>query len=311
VRQTMYREQKRDRDALRQAQRAQLDQHRTWAKNLYADARQAAFEQVREQTADRWKTTRGLEDKSKRDEAAKALKQEQKKLYTKASTVHIAHARIEKDQAWQALRQGQMQERLDLRAAHREEFTALSCQHIAERLDINEQHRAKQLQHDANRIAARFSAYPGMAAQQRAAVQAIHLAAKAGREGAALNPAAASLALMKTAAAEHDRRRNIRAGLNAQRQTNQLHGATPDRFRIQPGRAMGALGHVMDSDRQTQARQAAESGRTLSADERASLPQNVKERLDGQDRKLSIETFLSAARQHHRSRDRGGGGRGR
>ena len=48
-----------------------------------------------------------------------------------------------------------------------------------------------------------------------------------------------------------------------------------------------------------------------AADERASLPQDVKERLDAQDRKRSIETFISTAQQQHRSRDRGGGGRGR
>jgi hypothetical protein len=74
---------------------------------------------------------------------------------------------------------------------------------------------------------------------------------------------------------------------------------------------MGALGHIMHSAPQTQARQAAQSGRPLSADERASLPQHVKERLDAQERKVSIERFISAAQHQHRGRDRGGGGRGR
>jgi len=307
----MYREQKRDRDVLRQAQKVQLDHHKAWAKKLYADARQSAFEQVREQTADTWKAVRAIEDPAQRDAAAKALKGEQKKLYAKASTMHIAHARIEKDQAWQALRQDQMQERLDLRATHREEYTALSRQHIAERVGINEQHRAQHLQRDANRMAARFSGHQGMATQQRAALQAIRLAGKTNWDGITVNRAEIALTFMKTAAAEHDKRKRIRAVLNAQRQTNQLRGIVPDRLHTQAGRAMGAPGHVMDADRQTQARQAAQSGRPLSADERARLPQHVRERLDAQDRKLSIERFISTAQQQHRGKDRGGGGKGR
>jgi hypothetical protein len=311
VRKSMYREQKRDRDALRSAQKVQLDQHKAWAKKLYADARQSAFAQVKEQTADKWAAIRTIEDAAKRDEAAKTLQRQQKDLYGKTSASHIAQARIEKNQAWHALREDQKQERFDLRATHRDEYSALSCQHIAERLGVSERHRAQELQRGANHLAARFSGYAGMAAQQGAARRAIRLAHKASRHNASVRPDEIALALMKIAAAEHDKRKRIRATLNAQRQTNQLCASAPDRFRAPPGRAMGALGHVMDSDRQTQARQAAESGRTLTADERASLPQNVKERLDARDRKLSVETFLSATQQQHRSRDRGGGGRGR
>jgi hypothetical protein len=311
VRNKMYREQKRDRDALRQVQKAQLDQHKAWAKKLYADARQSAFEQVREQTADKWATVRAIEDAAKRDEAAKALQRQQKNLYAKASALHVAQARIEKNQAWQGLQQDQRQERLDLRATHRKEYTAVIRQHIAERVGTSEQHHAQHLQHSANRIAARFSGHEGMAAQQRVAVQAIRLARNTSYDGTPVNRAAIAMTFMKTAVAEHEKRKRIRAGLNAQRQTNQLCASAPDRFRAQPGRVIGVLGHLMASDRQTQARQAAQSGRTLTADERASLPQDVKERLDAQDRKRSIETFISTAQQQHRSRDRGGGGRGR
>ncbi len=99
---------------------------------------------------------------------------------------------VEKDQAWQALKQDQLRERADLRATHREEYAALSRQHAAERLGISEQHRSQQLQHDANRVAARFSRHPGMAAQQRAAVQAVRLRHHAGLHGNAPGPAEAA-----------------------------------------------------------------------------------------------------------------------
>jgi len=227
------------------------------------------------------------------------------------NTQHIAEARLEKDRAWHALRRRHKQERLGLRATHGDEYTALIRQHIAERVGSSEQFRAQQVQRDAIPVVARFSGGLGMAAQQRVAVQAIRLSRRTSYDGIPVNRAAIAMTFMKTAAAEHEKRKRIRAGLNAQRQTNRLRGVVPDRLHTQPGIAMGALRHVMDSDRQTQARQAAQSGRPLSADERASLPQHVRERLDAQERKVSIERFISTAQQQHRSRDRGGGGRGR
>ncbi len=311
IRKAMHREQKRDRDVLRLAQTVQLNQHKQWAKSLYADARKAAFEQVKEQTSDRWKTVHAVPDKTQREQAATALKREQKDLYAKASTLHIGQARVEKDQVWQALRQSQLQERLDLRATHREEYTALSRQHAAERLGVSEQRRAQELQRDAASIAARFSKHPGMAAQQQVALRAIQLNHKAGRDGAALNPAQAALALMKTAAAEDSRRTKVLERLNAMRQTNQLRGMTPDRFRAQAGSAAATLGRIMDSDPQTQIRRAAASGRALSSDERANAPQEVRERLDRQDRKAQSEKFSSGSQQQPRAKGRNGGGRGR
>jgi hypothetical protein len=274
VRRAMYQEQKLDRGALRQSQKTELQPHGAWSKKLYADARQSAFEQVGQEMADAWKLARTIEDAAKRDAALKTLKRQQKDLYAKASALHIAQARIEKDQAWQALRQNQMQERFDLRAMHRDEYTALSRQQVAEQLGFSERHRAQELQRGANRLAARFSGYAGMAAQQGAAQGAIRLAHKASRHNASVRPDEIALALMKTAADERDKRTQIRATLNAQRQTNELRGAAPDG--TQPG-----------------------------------LPQDVKQRLDTQDRKASIETLRSALQPQHRGRDRGGGGRGR
>ena len=260
IRRAMYREQKRDRDTLRQTQQVQLDQHKQWAKKLYADARKAAFEQVKEQTSDRWKAVHAITDKPQREAAAEALKGEQQKLYAKVSTLHIGQARVEKDQAWQALKKEQGQEQLDLRTTHREEYAALTRQHTAERLGIAEKHRAHDLQRDANRVAARLGGHFGMAAQQRATVNIIRLKQNAGlAPGAEITPAEAIKAFMQTARDEHGKREKIREGLNARRQTDRLRGTTPDRFRAQAGSAMDGI------DQQTQARQAAASGRTLSA----------------------------------------------
>jgi hypothetical protein len=316
VRRAMYAEQKRDRDALRAAQKAELGQHRAWAKTLYAGARKAAFNEVRERNAGRWGAIRAIGDRVQRDQAAHALKLEQKKLYAQASARHVAQARLQKDAAWQALRKQQLQERLDLRAAHREEYSALTRQHVAERLGTDEQRRAQQLQQDANRIAARFAGHQGMAAQQGAAQQAIRLSHKASRDNAAPNPAETALRLMKIAAGEHDKRRSIRNRLSAQRQNNLLRGAAPDLFRAQADQATQTRRSVMDADRQAQARQAAASGRTLGSEERANAPRDVRDRLDQQDRKALRERSVSSAsdrrqnRGEERGTDRKGGGRG-
>ncbi len=61
-RRVLYKEQKLDRDVLRAAQTAELNQHKAWAKELYASARKAAFEQVKERTSDRWKQVRAIDD---------------------------------------------------------------------------------------------------------------------------------------------------------------------------------------------------------------------------------------------------------
>ncbi len=306
VRRAMYAEQKRDRDVLRQAQAAQLNEHKACAKTLYGDARKSAFKQVREQTAGKWEALRTIEHRTERDRAEGALKLEQKNLYAKASALHVGQARIEKDQAWQRLKKTQLQERLDLRNSHREEYAALSRQHIAERLGIAGQHNAQQLQRDANRVSARFAGHQGMAAQQKAALQAIRLGQRAGADMTAKE-------FMKTALAEHDKRGKIREGLNARRQTNQLRAATPDRFRSQAGRAMDALSSASQPDQKTQARQAAASGRTLSSEERANAPQDVKKRLDRQDRKSAKRaTFTpSGSSPQQTGKSRSGGGRGR
>jgi hypothetical protein len=114
-----------------------------------------------------------------------------------------------------------------------------------------------------------------------------------------------------TAAAEQGRRTDLRSRLNAQRQTNQLRGAVPDRFRAQAGRAMQSLSNAVDANQKSQLRQAAESTRALTNEERANAPKEVRERLDHQDRKAKSDRFGWIKQRQQRGKDRGGGGRGR
>ena len=125
--------------------------------------------------------------------------------------------------------------------------------------------------------------------------------------GMEITPAEAIKAFMPTARHEHGKREKIREGLNARRQTDRLRGSTPERLRAQAGRAKDAL------DPETQARQAASSGRTLTGDERANAPQEVKERLDRQDRKSAERGMFqsSTGKDQQSGKGRNGGGRGR
>src|SRR5262249_19690277 len=113
-----------------------------------------------------------------------------------------------------------------------------------------------------------------------------------------------------TAAAERGRRADLRSGLNAQRQTNQLRGVVPDRFRAQAGKAMQALSG-MDPDQKSQPRQAAEAGRALTSEERANARKDVREQLDRQDREAKSDKYGWIRQRQQRGKDRGGGGRGR
>ncbi len=169
ARSAMYQDQKRDRDALRQAQAVELNRHQAWARELYAGARQKAFEQVKEQAAPKWQAVRSIADPDRQEQASAALKLEQKALYAKTSAAHVAAARVEKNAQWQAMQAGQLKERQDLRTMHSEETVALARQHAAERLVINEKTRQAHAQHQSNRIAARLGGRQGMPEQQKAA----------------------------------------------------------------------------------------------------------------------------------------------
>lgn len=125
-------------------------------------------------------------------------------------------------------------------------------------------------------------------------------------------------AFMKTAVAEQDRRTKIRAGLNALRQSNQLHASTPQRLRAQadPPRSPAEAARRIQNqhpDAQTQARQAAQSGRTLTSEERANASPELRGKLDARDkasRSWHRDSF-STQKQKGKDKGRSGGGRGR
>ncbi len=234
ARKAMYREQQRDRDALRLAQEPAKLEHEKWAKQLYAGARKTAYDKVKEQYADKWTKTRGIKKLDERHKAAAALKLEQKKSYADEATRQINLCRPVKDAAWKIMYAQHEKERLDLRNLHRQETSALARQHIAERFATHEKWRALGLDKQANRIDARLTAHQGMAAQQKAALDAIKLHARASRAGKAngskaapANPREASRAYIETARAEEARHAVVRDKLLKTRAQN-LERAGPE-----------------------------------------------------------------------------------
>ncbi len=223
----MYEEQQRDRDALRLAQdKAKLD-HKDWAKQLYAEARKTAYHRVHEEFAGKWEAVRTIEDLKEREKAAAALKLEEKKSYDEEAARQVDKRRPEKDAAWKSMRAPQDKERLELRAQHQQETAALARQHIAERLGVHEKWRALNLDRQANRIDARLTAHQGMAAQQKAALDAIKLHARATPSGktnepsaAPANPREAARGYFGTARAEEAKHEAIRDKLLETRAQN-------------------------------------------------------------------------------------------
>ena len=85
TRKAVYEEQKRDREALRVAQEAARLDHKTWAKQLYASGRQAAYDEIKKEFAGKWKNLRTTTPLSERKDAVAALKAEQMKAYAAAA----------------------------------------------------------------------------------------------------------------------------------------------------------------------------------------------------------------------------------
>ncbi len=235
ARRDLYREQQRDRDALRAAQDKARLEHEKWAKQLYAKARETAYRSVKERYAEKWETTRAIEDLKERGKAAAALKLEQKKSYERESTIEVDKCRPAKDEAWKAMRTAQDKERLDLRNLHRQETAALARQHIAERSGVHEKWRARSLEAQAGRIDARLTMRQGMAAQQRAALDTVKLHARGqrgnanGQDAASANPREAARGYFESARAEQAKHEAIRDKLlETRRQNLERAGLSPD-----------------------------------------------------------------------------------
>jgi MobA/MobL family len=311
-RRAMLKEQRRDWDALRGAQMVQWNQHRAWTKQLYATARKDASRQVKEQTAGQWKAVEATKDQGQREMSDAMQRVRIKQLYAKASTQRIAEARVEKNAAWEAVRQQQAKERLSLREAHREEARALIREHTAQRLALVEQHRTASMLRDANRIVARVNGNQGMPNQQRAALETIRLkqqvheaaARDAGKERAAQGRVNDPGALQQTAAAERHCRTTIRSRLDAQRQSNRMLSAA-----ARPAAARESTAdrtRTRQANQQSQVRQAIMAGVATSADRTSASPE-LREIIARRERRAA-ERAISRDRTAKRQ-DRGRGGR--
>lgn len=332
-RQALYAEQKLDREALKKAQTAAQLDHQISGRKLYADARQAAFETIKEQYDVRWKDLRANTPFSQRKEASTALKAEQKTAYAEEAKRRIDQVRPEKDTAWKALKDSQEKERLALQAEHRTETTVLARQHVAERLAIYEKWRAQALDKQAQRVAVKLSGPQGLAPQDLAARKMMALHAKATRLGnireLPANPREAAKAYMQIAYAEEAKRAPLREALLKTRVRN-LDRAAPAAFsermlaskgksavrfaapaadKAAPRQIMlpglldahddkaSALRRVVrqSEQAQSQARQAVASGRTPSDAERANASPDIRQRLsDREVRALAIRNLSSA-----------------
>ncbi len=329
-------------DALRAAQDAAKLDHQTWAKQLYAKARETAYQTVREQHADKWEAVRAISDLKAREKAAAALKLDEKKAYDAESKKHVDACRPEKDKAWQAMKASQDKERLDLREQHRQEAAALARQHIAERLGMHEKWRGHHLDRMTSRIDARLTTQQGMAAQQKAALDTMKLHAKANQTKSAggpvavpLNPHEAMRHYYETSYREEGKREAIRAKLLNDRKTHQerANKAEANRQKENGAKATGrAAGRgsprtiltpgIMAAksartstpqlrlpldDPQAQIRQAAQSGRTLTDAERANASPELKQQLRRDEIRKQASFLLTPRTSKEDQRGKDGG----
>jgi hypothetical protein len=346
ARRILYQEQQRDRDALRQAQNAVRLGHKKWARQLYAQAREIAFQKVKERYSAKWEKLRAAGNRKQQAQAAAALKLEQKQSYARESAAQIDQSRPAKDEAWKAMQAQQEKERLALRMAHRQEMAALARQQIAERFATHEKWRAYHLDKQANRIDARLIAHQGMAAQQKTALHFLKLHARATRSAETGGPAAtpatpheAARAYLETARLEQQKLSRLRATLTAERMANSARAplaiASRENAGGRPRRGLAA-GHPMangatpremlapslhaakqsrsakiherihEADSQSQIRQAVASGRPLTGAERASAAPDIKEKLLREEHKAMARSLFTSGSAQRQQHNKGG-----
>ena len=176
ARKAIYREQKRDRDALRAAHNKQISEHKKWAKELYAATRKQAYAETKAVMQDRWKAARKIKKRAERNTAMATLKLHQKVLYANTAAKLVLGARKEKDAAYTKMHDAQIKDRAELREKHRQEYLTMNRQHLAERLGVQEQlyrdHIIRKMTKGGMNIRMDKA---GMAHQQRAALQLLRL----------------------------------------------------------------------------------------------------------------------------------------
>jgi MobA/MobL family len=345
TRKAVYEEQKRDRDALRMAQEAAKLDHKTWAKQLYAGGREAAYDEIKKEFAGKWKDLRTSTPLGERKDAAAALKAEQMKAYAAGAKRQADLRRPEKDAAWKALKADQEKERLALKAEHRKENALLARQQAAERLALEERWRAYWLDKRAQHISVRLSSHQGMANAEKAAFATIKLHDKANSnkgKHAAPNPQEAAKAYRDIARAEESGRAALRAELIKMRCQNleragpsvrvehmlSLNGKSATRS---PGQSSSGrqdprqivLPGIFATDQeatrqqtpgraptQDTARQPGGSNQTRRDAERANTPPEIIQRLRDRER-LGLGAGNFTHSRGNAGKGRSGGGRGR
>jgi hypothetical protein len=314
----LYDQQKRDRALLRQAHETENTQHRQWASDLYAKAREAAYQKVKTDTDERWRAALKMEQGTSRDQELARLKRDQKTLYADAATREVGKARPVKDNAWKEMKAAQEKEREQLGQRHREETAALARQQTAEKFAQQEKWRAYSLDGQAHRLEARLSARQGLAAQQSAANAALRLSQRArslktanGPRAASPNPLEVFRLLLAQAQAEKRQRAIIRAGLNDGRDCHLRRAAAPVR-RSGPG-LPGRPRSAAPEDPQSQIRQAIEAGLPLTDAARANAAPDLKERIANRELKPAQQSLLAliAAQGNQKGKGHSRGGRGR
>lgn len=314
ARRAMYAEQTKDRAALRAVQDEQKLAHQRWARAHYAKAREAAFNEVKQQNAQAWSDIRKIEDSRARDAAAAALQKQQKEDYAKASTSHVERARPDKDQAWQQLKITQDIERRDLKAQHAAEATALARQQNAERQALHERWQDFYRQKQTQGIEKSLQSNQSMASVQTVAVKMIALHAKskrsleAGERTHVMTPHDVAVRLSALAKGEDTLRSSIRYKLNKVREGNQ--GKAAGRLIGTNVRARAAA----DDGQQKAIQQAARTGLQISDADRASASPATRAAIASRERvaqKRRSADLIQQLQQQRSDKDRSGGRSGR
>lgn len=292
-RKAMWAEQKRDREALRQAHNKQIADHKKWAKTLYAEMRKAALKETKEKMDPRWKAARSISKLKERNDAMEMLKLHQKVLYANTNAKHLVAAKKTKDTAYKDMMKRQVKERDELAGEHREEYKSLTRQHLAERIAMTEQ---------LHRLHATARMRPGGLAHQQTA--AINLLRSDTKTPAPVSSAELSRQLYRVAHIEADKLKAMRLKLNALRQSRFLAGMPTNRRRSQAGDAMQPV---------QKAQQALLTGQTLTDADKLNASPEQRQQFAAKDRKETKEAvFTYVAQKTTKGRDRGGGGgRGR
>jgi len=289
TRKTLYEEQKRDREALRKAQMVAKLDNKTWAKQLYAGARQAAYDEIKPQYDAKWKNLRTNTPRSQRNEAADALEE---KIRAQAL-----------DKKSQSISRG-LSSRQDMATAQR---VALETMKLHARTN-----GVAGIALPANPLQA-ANAYHDIARAEEAKLTALR-AALLQMRSKNLERAGPS-AFVEKMLSSNDERAPWSLGRPSSKKQDPRQIVLPGILDHKNDR-LSAHKRVVRQAEQTKdiARQAVTAGRTLTDAERTNAPPDVRQRLSDRERKaLAIRHLTERApgREKESGKSRSGGGRGR